>query len=90
MREAAVERAFLRAAKRRGWWAPKAEALLAGFPDRILFGDGRIWLVELKRPGVGHRLRAGQRLVRRRLRRLGIHVHVLSTLEEVEEFFAQC
>lgn len=90
MLESSVERAFLRHVKRRGWWAPKAETLLVGFPDRILFGDGRVWLVELKRPGVGHRLRTGQRLVRRRLRRLGIHVYVLSTPEEVEGFFAQC
>lgn len=89
MLEKNVEDELRREAKRRGVWALKAEKLCPGFPDRLLLAPrGRFALVELKRPGI-NKLRTAQRLVKRWLRALDIHVHVLNTKADVQRFFRE-
>lgn len=85
MLESSVERAFLAEAKRRKVWALKGENV-AGFPDRICLAEhGRIAFAEIKRPG--ERPRWLQRVMMKRLRRLGFLVWVVSRPEDVAAFF---
>lgn len=77
MREAAVERAFVDACKKAGFWAVKLPGVLqAGLPDRVVLRPGgRIAFVELKRPGgkcTELQLRTHERLLA-----LGFEVHVI-------------
>lgn len=87
--ERATESAFEREARRRGAWAPKGRLLgVAGFPDRLVFAPGgRFALAELKRPG--ERPRPLQRLVIRRLRRLGFRVAVVDSPAGAAAFFRE-
>lgn len=84
IREHDVETRFCRLARRHGghaykWVSPGA----TGVPDRILFlPDGRIYLVELKRPG--GRLHDTQPAVHRQLERYGQHVYVV---DDADRFF---
>lgn len=77
VRERTVERRFDLLAARHGglsvkWGAPGR----VGVPDRLLFmPDGRLYLVELKRPG--GRPRASQLAFHAKLERRGFHVHVV-------------
>lgn len=76
-RERTVERRFRELAARHGGVAFKWESPgVAGVPDRILLlPGGRMFLVELKRPG--GRPRPIQRAMHARLERLGFPVHVV-------------
>lgn len=56
----------------------------AGVPDRMVVAPGRVVFVEVKRPGA--RPRPLQRVQHDRLRRLGVAVVVLDTLEAVDGF----
>ena len=86
--EGPVERAIVRAAERRGGWAPKAGQGIGGFPDRTLFmPGGRLALVEAKTPG--EKPGPLQGWVHDRLRRLGFRVVVIDRVEDVEPFFVE-
>jgi len=52
-RESSVEAALVAAARKRGWMAPKwTSPGTLGVPDRIILADrGRVFFVEVKRPG---------------------------------------
>lgn len=58
----------------------------AGVPDRIIIREGRTWYVECKAPGEGPR--PLQRAVFRKMRRHGVHVHVVDTREAVDKLLA--
>lgn len=53
-----------------------------GVPDRIVLRAGRIWFVELKRPGA--KPRPNQIVVHRRLARQGFDVRVIASKEEAK------
>lgn len=55
-----------------------------GVPDRIVLSAGRIWFVELKRPG--KKPRANQIVVHRKLAREGFNVRVIASKEEAKAF----
>ena len=52
-RESSVEAALVAACRKRGWMAPKwTSPGTLGVPDRIILADrGRVFFVEVKRPG---------------------------------------
>ena len=83
-RERTVERRFRELAARHGGMAFKWESPgVAGVPDRILLlPGGRMFLVELKRPG--GRPRPIQEAMHARLERLGFPVHVV---DDADEFY---
>lgn len=61
-----------------------------GVPDRIIILPmGVIEFVELKKPK-GGRLSPLQIYQHRRLEEIGTHVHVISNLEEVDDFIRMC
>ena len=87
MLEAKVEQHFVDCANARGGEVRKLTYIgRRGAPDRLLVLPwGRVFFVELKRPGKSaddHQAREHQRL-----RRIGADVRVLDTLEAVDAFF---
>lgn len=86
--ETVIERALTRGViKLRGicWkWPPSARA---GVPDRIVIVDGRVFFIELKRPG--GKLRPIQVSAHALLRRAGADVRVLDSLGAVEDFLSE-
>ena len=83
MREKAIEKKLVMAAKRRGGMAVKFTSPgTNGMPDRIvLLPGGRMGFVELKAPGKKPRL--VQELRMRQLRRLGFFAAVIDGLEQI-------
>lgn len=83
MREKAIEKKLVMAAKRRGGMAVKfTSPSTNGMPDRIvLLPGGRMGFVELKAPGKKPRL--VQELRMRQLRRLGFFAAVIDELEQI-------
>lgn len=55
-----------------------------GVPDRIVLHEGKVYFVELKRPG--GKQEAIQRVVQKQFRKLGFEIHVIDTVEKVGEF----
>ena len=85
--ERAVEAHLEEQMKRIGGRAYKFEPSVKGNPDRIVvFPRGRIYFVELKRPGGS--LSPMQKLWHQRLREMGHEVHVLDSRETVSRFIA--
>ena len=87
MLERVVEQHFVDCANARGGEVRKLAYIgRRGAPDRLLvLPYGRVFFVELKRPGKDaddHQAREHQRL-----RRIGADVRVLDTLEAVDAFF---
>lgn len=83
-RESAVERRFALLARRHGGLALKwASPGTSGVPDRILvMPGGRVYLVELKRPG--GRARPNQLALHRKLAKRGVKVWVV---DDADAFF---
>ncbi|OXE36925.1 MAG: nuclease [Phenylobacterium zucineum] len=88
MREVTVEAALTAAAKKAGGLALKwVSPGYTGVPDRIVFfPDGRIVFVELKAPGKS--LRPRQVEVHKELKRLGVDVRAIDTVEDARALFA--
>ena len=85
MRESQVEAYLVKQVKLAGGATRKLRWLCRnGAPDRVvLFGDGTLVFVEVKRPG--GRVRLEQKLEHDDLRKLGQTVLVIETLEAVDE-----
>lgn len=56
----------------------------SGVPDRIVLLNGQCYFVELKKPG--GKPRPLQKVIHEQFEKLGFHVYVISSLEEVEDF----
>jgi hypothetical protein len=83
VREKAIERKLVQAAKEAGGMAPKLACPgTAGMPDRIvLMPHGKVAFVEVKRPGERPRPLQAARI--EALRRLGFTVYVLDDVEQI-------
>lgn len=85
--EATIERYFVRQSKKHRVWAIKVWPIgNRGFPDRLcLAKEGRVFFVELKRPG--GKPRKLQIHMAKKLEGLGFNVYTISTKEEVDVFY---
>lgn len=86
MREEAVEQRLVTLARRHGGIARKwVSPGVRGVPDRIvILPGGRVYFVEVKRPG--GKPRADQVVQLRQLRELGCNVYVV---DDADKFFAE-
>lgn len=55
-----------------------------GVPDRIVLYEGKVYFVELKRPG--GKQGAIQKVVEKQFNKLGFKIYVIDTVEKVGEF----
>lgn len=85
IRERDVEQYLREEVRRAGGWALKfISPGCAGVPDRLLLFPGRVYFVEVKRPG--EELRPLQKAVFRRLYlQYGLHLRVVSDRAAVDE-----
>jgi len=83
-----IESYFKNSVQTAGGWPIKFWPLsLAGFPDRIvIWNDGRVHFVELKRPN--EKPRPLQRRIHDRLRKFNCFVAVISDKEQVARYIA--
>jgi hypothetical protein len=89
MREKSIEKHLKDEAEKLGGKAFKFSSPgNAGVPDRIVIISGRVWFVELKRPGKD--LRPIQKFRKNQFDKLGIKVWVLDSLEKVDDFIEVC
>jgi hypothetical protein len=88
MRETVIEQAVCEHAEKAGWLVRKVVyAGRRGAPDRWFLKDGRLVLIEFKRPG--RSLDAHQQREHERLTRAGFTVHVIDSIEAGCALFAQ-
>lgn len=88
MRERRVEKHLREVVKARGGWAIKILPSVSGLPDRmVLFPGGWISFVETKSPT--GTVEPHQTVVHGRFERLGFPVHVLGSLEAVDEWIKE-
>lgn len=81
--EVEIERKHLEIARANGWVVEKIERTgRGGFPDRFYAKQGRIVLLEWKRPG--QRLSKQQELRHRELKDAGVEVYTVYSLSEAE------
>lgn len=89
MKETVVEKRLVDGAKKHGgkaykWVSPGN----SGVPDRIvLLPEGRLFFVELKRPG--EKPRPLQVSVHKFMEKLGFKVYVIDTVEGVDQFYRE-
>ena len=75
MKESQIESASCKASKLIGWWGIKLVPLkMAGLPDRMFIGHGKIVFIEYKIPG--GKLRPIQKAVHAKFAKHGITVYV--------------
>lgn len=81
--EKEVEHPAMLYAESRGWWQDKIMRTSRGsFPDRFLARQGRVILIEFKRPGEPARPKQGKR--HRELRAHGVEVFLCDNLEDAK------
>lgn len=86
MREIEIERPASDYAESRGWFEVKIEKTSKrGFPDRFYARDGRVILVEYKRPD--EEPSPQQKRRHRELRAVGVEVHVIDNLDTAYALF---
>lgn len=87
MKEAFVERYLAERVEKKGGLCQKiTHPGRRGCPDRLVtWPNGRMFLVELKRPK-GGKLSLSQVNDHRQRRARGVHVHVITSLAEVDSF----
>lgn len=82
--ETQIEQRHRKDAVGSGWFVEKIERTSrSGFPDRFYAKDGRVVLLEWKRPGL--QATAQQRLRHDQLRAAGVEVHVVHSVEEANQ-----
>lgn len=85
--EKTVETHLVRGVKKIGGFCVKL-TMLNGIPDRlVLLPMNRTYLVELKAPG--GRLSEIQKVRHKQLQQMGFEVHVLWTVEQVDEWLKE-
>lgn len=86
MLESRIEKYLVNEIKKRGGMSFKLNsASCCGLPDRLVLpGEGKIIFVELKAPG--KKPRPTQLVIHRQLKRLGMDVRVIDSLESVAKF----
>ena len=83
MTERLLQQQVLTAAKKRGIFAVKTEAVgRRGFPDLTLIHGGRVVFVELKHPNGRGKLSALQVVMHSEMQRHGAEIHVLDDLQD--------
>ena len=75
---------MIRAVREQGGMVEKIAPIRAGMPDRMVLLNGLIHLVELKAPG--GQLRQVQQVFASRAAKRGVHVVVLTGVEQVREW----
>lgn len=85
MLEKTVESYFIKKISERGFLTLKFLSAVRGVPDRIVFADGRCFLVELKNGAAG-RVSKLQEYMFRQLLRCGFPVYILRCRREVDDF----
>lgn len=88
MLEKDIERHFVKKVQEAGYLCFKFLSTVSGVPDRIIFGGGRCYLVELKNGKRGV-LSALQKHVFQQFDNHGFPVVVIRSLEEADNFVAK-
>ena len=84
--ESQLERKAMKLALTRGWYEIKImKASRKGFPDRFLARDGRVVLIEFKRPGALEDTSRNQKKEHLALAAHGVEVHVIDSMEQARE-----
>lgn len=87
LEEKAIESYFCQKAKKYGYEAFKIIGVgHGGIPDRLVGAEGNLYVVEFKRPKGGV-ISALQKLVAKKLFKVGVKVHYLFTKKQVDLFF---
>ncbi len=86
--ESNIEKYLVAQTEKRGGWCRKLKAeMFTGWPDRTLYlPGGKSYLVETKYENKGE-LSPRQKYVIAELLKLGTIVHVITTIEAVDQFF---
>ena len=82
--EQIVEDELVRAVREQGGMVEKVVPIRAGMPDRMVLLNGAVHLVELKAPG--GKLRRVQEVFASRAAKRGVHVVVLTGVDQVREW----
>jgi hypothetical protein len=83
--EKVLERRLCALIKQKGGWAIKLlSSFVVGLPDRLCLVNGKAYFVEIK--STGKKPSPAQRVVHKRLERVGFTVYVIDTTEKLNEF----
>lgn len=84
MLEKDIEKAFKQAVEACGAITYKFTSAEAGVPDRIVVHQGRVYLVEIKRPD--GEVSFIQEWQHKRLARIGVEVHLICCKQDIADF----